>query len=58
MQLPNVLMLSWEFPPRIVGGLAPHVYELGTAVAPVGGVPDAVAVLSRWPASTSAWVSA
>jgi glycosyltransferase involved in cell wall biosynthesis len=25
-------MLAWEFPPRIVGGLAMHVYELSTAM--------------------------
>jgi glycosyltransferase involved in cell wall biosynthesis len=24
----RVLMLSWEYPPRIVGGISPHVYEL------------------------------
>jgi len=29
---PNVLMLAWEYPPRIIGGLAPHVYELSRAL--------------------------
>jgi len=29
-------MLSWEFPPRIVGGLAPHVYELSRALVKKG----------------------
>ena len=25
---PRVLMLSWEFPPMMVGGLSRHVYDL------------------------------
>jgi glycogen synthase len=29
-------MLSWEFPPRIIGGLAPHVYELSRALVRKG----------------------
>ncbi|UCC68198.1 MAG: glycosyltransferase family 4 protein [Armatimonadota bacterium] len=29
-------MLSWEFPPRIVGGIARHVDELGRALAGAG----------------------
>jgi glycogen(starch) synthase len=33
----RVLMLSWEFPPRIVGGIARHVDELARALAR-GGV--------------------
>ena len=28
----HVLMLSWEFPPRIVGGLASHVFDLSRAL--------------------------
>lgn len=32
----RVLMLSWEFPPRIVGGLARHVGELSLAMAKQG----------------------
>lgn len=24
----RVMMLSWEYPPRIVGGISPHVYDL------------------------------
>jgi glycogen(starch) synthase len=24
----RIVMLSWEYPPRIVGGISPHVYEL------------------------------
>ena len=31
--------------------------SVADTVGPAGGVADAVAVLSRWPASTSAWVS-
>jgi len=29
----RVLMLSWEYPPRIVGGISPHVYELSQKLA-------------------------
>jgi glycogen(starch) synthase len=36
MLTPCVLMLSWEFPPRIIGGLAPHVYELSRALVKKG----------------------
>lgn len=32
----RVLMLSWEFPPRIVGGIARHVDELARALARAG----------------------
>ena len=32
----RILMLSWEFPPRIVGGLGRHVYGLSTALAGKG----------------------
>jgi len=32
----RVLMLSWEFPPRIVGGIARHVDELSRALASAG----------------------
>ncbi len=32
----RVLMLSWEFPPRIVGGIARHVDELSRALAAAG----------------------
>ena len=33
----RIAMLTWEFPPRIVGGLAMHVYDLSTTMAQ-GGV--------------------
>jgi glycosyltransferase involved in cell wall biosynthesis len=29
----NVLILSWEFPPRIIGGISSHVYGLSTELA-------------------------
>ncbi|OAT85440.1 glycosyl transferase family 1 [Desulfotomaculum copahuensis] len=32
----RVLMLSWEYPPRAVGGLAQHVYDLTGALAAAG----------------------
>jgi len=32
----GVLMLSWEFPPRIIGGIAPHVYELSKKLVSKG----------------------
>lgn len=32
----SVLMLSWEFPPKTVGGLARHVYDLSRALARLG----------------------
>lgn len=32
----RVMMLSWEFPPRVVGGLAMHVYDLSTSMAAQG----------------------
>ena len=32
----RVLMLSWEFPPKIVGGIARHVYDISKAMAAQG----------------------
>ncbi len=32
----RILMLAWEFPPRVVGGLARHVYELSRALVAGG----------------------
>jgi glycogen(starch) synthase len=32
----NVIMLSWEYPPRLVGGLARHVYAVAHALARQG----------------------
>jgi glycosyltransferase involved in cell wall biosynthesis len=33
----RVMILSWEYPPRIIGGLGRHVYHLATSLA-AGGV--------------------
>ncbi|MHB0912088.1 MAG: glycosyltransferase family 4 protein [Armatimonadota bacterium] len=38
----RVLMLSWEYPPRIVGGISRHVYDLSTALAAAGVGVDVV----------------
>ncbi|MBM6617250.1 1,4-alpha-glucan branching protein domain-containing protein [Bacillus suaedaesalsae] len=32
----KVLLLSWEFPPRMIGGLARHVYELSKSLVQLG----------------------
>ncbi|MEM2466767.1 MAG: glycosyltransferase family 4 protein [Candidatus Bathyarchaeia archaeon] len=32
----RVMMLSWEFPPRIIGGISPHVYYLSRSLAKNG----------------------
>ncbi|WP_020519796.1 glycosyltransferase family 4 protein [Catelliglobosispora koreensis] len=32
----NVLMLSWEYPPVVVGGLGRHVHALATSLAQIG----------------------
>jgi glycogen synthase len=32
----TVMMLSWEFPPRIIGGIAPHVYFLSRSLVKQG----------------------
>jgi glycosyltransferase involved in cell wall biosynthesis len=29
----NIMMLTWEFPPRIIGGISPHVYYLSKSLA-------------------------
>jgi len=29
----TVMMLSWEFPPRIIGGISPHVYYLSKSLS-------------------------
>lgn len=31
-----VMMLTWEFPPRIIGGISPHVYYLSKSLAENG----------------------
>ncbi len=32
----KILMLSWEFPPKAVGGIAAHVHDLSLALAAIG----------------------
>lgn len=32
----RVMMLSWEYPPRIVGGISPHVYDLSKELVKQG----------------------
>ncbi len=32
----NVMMFSWEFPPRVIGGISPHVYFLSKSLAKNG----------------------
>ena len=32
----SVMMLSWEFPPRVIGGISPHVYFLSKSLAKQG----------------------
>jgi glycogen(starch) synthase len=29
----NVMMFSWEFPPRVIGGISPHVYFLSKSLS-------------------------
>jgi len=38
----NVTMLSWEFPPRIVGGIAPHVHDLSQELSRRGVSVDVI----------------
>ena len=45
----KVLMVSWEYPPVVVGGLGRHVYQLATALAAAG---HEIVVLSRRPTNT------
>lgn len=47
----RVLILSWEYPPVVVGGLGRHVHALATELAAAG---HDVVVLSRQPAGTDA----
>ncbi|HVP17039.1 MAG TPA: glycosyltransferase family 4 protein [candidate division Zixibacteria bacterium] len=32
----SVMMLTWEFPPRVIGGISPHVYNLSRNLAKHG----------------------
>jgi glycogen(starch) synthase len=47
----RVLMISWEYPPVVVGGLGRHVHALATQLVAAG---HEVVVLSRRPAGTDA----
>ena len=38
----RVIMLSWEYPPKIVGGLSRHVYDLSHALAAQGVYVDVI----------------
>ena len=45
----KVLMVSWEYPPVVIGGLGRHVYELATALAAAGHEVVVLAVAHRAP---------
>lgn len=45
----KILMVSWEYPPVVIGGLGRHVYHLSTALAAAG---HDVVVLARRPSDT------
>jgi glycogen synthase len=45
----KILMVSWEYPPVVIGGLGRHVHHLSTALAAAG---HDVVVLSRRPNGT------
>ena len=47
----KILMVSWEYPPVVIGGLGRHVHHLSTALAAAG---HDVVVLSRRPSGTDA----
>ncbi len=32
----SVMMFSWEYPPRVIGGISPHVYFLSRSLAEIG----------------------
>lgn len=46
----KILMVSWEYPPVVVGGLGRHVHHLATGLAAAG---HEVVVLARRPAGTN-----
>ncbi|OBJ55580.1 glycosyltransferase family 4 protein [Mycobacterium sp. 1423905.2] len=47
----KILLVSWEYPPVVIGGLGRHVHHLATALAAAG---HEVVVLSRRPTGTDA----
>ncbi len=32
----SVMFLSWEYPPRVIGGISPHVFYLSKSLAKRG----------------------
>ncbi|TDA70103.1 MAG: DUF1957 domain-containing protein [Clostridia bacterium] len=40
----RALMLTWEYPPRVVGGIAPHVHDLSEALARQGTEVDIITI--------------
>jgi glycogen synthase len=32
----SIMMFSWEFPPRVIGGISPHVFFLSKSLAKIG----------------------
>ncbi|WP_379966259.1 glycosyltransferase family 4 protein [Ectobacillus sp. sgz5001026] len=38
MERKQILLLAWEYPPTLVGGLGRHVYELSKSIAHIGHV--------------------
>lgn len=36
MRAPRIMMLTWEFPPRVIGGISPHVYFLSKSLSKNG----------------------
>lgn len=40
----HILMLSWEYPPRVIGGLAHHVRELARSLVEAGHSVDVITV--------------
>ena len=45
----KILMVSWEYPPVVIGGLGRHVHHLATELVAAG---HEVVVLSRRPTGT------
>ncbi|HHX86981.1 MAG TPA: glycosyltransferase family 4 protein [Firmicutes bacterium] len=43
----RIMMLSWEYPPRVIGGLAHHVAELSRALAREGNQVEVITALGE-----------
>ncbi|MGB4564768.1 MAG: glycosyltransferase family 4 protein [Dethiobacteria bacterium] len=48
----RILMLSWEYPPRVIGGLAQHVAEISRALVQEG---NEVKVITAYDEHSPAW---